>query len=137
MAHTHAADFLIERQRQMQGTRKRQAGGADHGHHGAGDEALHVGAAPSINAPIAQGCLERRRGPGLPRHGDHIGVAREQDAGHIQRAHGRVQIAAPGVLRVRHQRGRDAGLRQQFPHTLDEFDVRRQRDGLEREQFAQ
>ena len=106
---------------------------------GAGNEALHVGAAAAIETTIRFRQRERRIVPVLPVDRHHVRVSRQHDASAIRRSNRGEQV---GAARVPIGFGcnalaANANARQQGVDIVQQRSIRRFAEGLESDQLGE
>lgn len=134
-AHADTADLLVIRQRQMETGIALGRHEVGHGRQRHRDEALHVGRAPPIQAPVADLRVKRIGVPRLAVDRHHIGMARQHQprlAPRRQRGE-QVGLAAGSVIG---QAACRALCPQPVAHPLDQAEVGMAADGIERHQRA-
>ena len=127
-----AADLLVIGESEMHGAPQRRFHEPRHDRQHAGDVALHVAGAASVESAFRFGEAKGIARPHLPVHGDDIGVSAQQEARGSGRPDGREEIGL--ALRPRQDGRRHAVTREVVAHPFDERQIGVAADRVEGDQ---
>lgn len=131
-----AADFLVVGERQVHRQAQRRGEERRDGRQHAGQVALHVRRATSVEAAIALAEPERRHAPGLAVRRHHVGMPGKADAATVAGADGGIEIGLAAVG-VEEQFAVDAETRQVVADVVDQRQVGLAADGVEGHQVGE
>ena len=131
-----ATDLLVVGEGEDRGLAQASAHEFRHQRQDTGQEALHVGRTPAVDAPALGAGPERVAGPGLARHRHDVGMPRQHDARHVARADHRPEIGLRTAV-VGDQAGFDVKFGQMRAHELDQLEIGAEALGVEPDQAVE